>query len=142
MTLRAGADGVLVKRDVVPGNSYDPRDPLLTIVPMDHLWVRGTVAEQDVEKLEIGQPLKVIFPFSSTNREIAGKLEFIDRAIDPETRKARFRTTIPNPEGRVKAGAFVKVEVRVTPERRRAKGKETPGPSPRTKGEGSKSKGN
>jgi RNA polymerase sigma factor (sigma-70 family) len=141
MTLLARADGVLVKRDVVPGNSYDSRDTLLTIVPLDHLWVRGSVDEKDAEKLEIGQPLKVIFPFSSTNREIAGKLEFIDRTIDPGTRKARFRTTIPNPEGRYKAGAYVKVEVQVTSESRRAKGKETPGPSPRAKGDESKANG-
>ena len=124
------------------GNYYDSRDTLLTIVPLDHLWVRGTVAEQDVEKLQLGQPLKVIFAFSSSNREIAGKLEFIDRAIDPDTRKARFRTTIPNPEGRIQGRRLRKVEVQVTPERRRAKGKETPGPSPRSKGEGSKAKGN
>jgi RNA polymerase sigma factor (sigma-70 family) len=142
MTLLARAEGVLVKREVVVGNYYDSRDTLLTIVPMDHLWVRGTVAEQDVEKLELGQPLKVIFPFSSTNREIDGKLEFIDRAIDPDTRKARFRTTIPNLQGRYKAGSYVKVEVQVTPERRRPKGKESPGPSPRPKDEGSKAKGN
>ncbi len=67
ITLRARAGGVLVKRDVVSGNYYDSRDTLLTIVPIDHLWVRGTVAEQDIGRLEIGQPLKVIFPFSSTN---------------------------------------------------------------------------
>ncbi len=131
MILRAPGGGVVVKRDVVPGNFYDSRDTLLTIVPLDHLWVRGTVDEQDVERIEVGQRLKVIFPFSSPKREIAGKVDYIDRAIDAGTHKARFRTTIPNPGGRIKAGSYVKVEVQVAPERPRAEGKASPGPSPR-----------
>ena len=141
MTLRAVADGVLVKRDVVRGNLYDPRDTLLTIVPLDHLWVRGNVDEEDAERIEVGQPLKVIFPFASSGREIAGKVDFIDRTIDAGTRKARFRTTISNPRGRIKAGAYVKVEVQVAAEKRRTEGKESPDPTSRPGGEGSRARG-
>ena len=41
------------------------------------------------------------------------KLEFIDHQIDPETRSARFRTSIPNPEGRLKAGMFVRMVLEI-----------------------------
>ncbi len=114
MILRARADGVVVKRDVVPGNYYDSKDTLLTIAPLDHLWVRGGVSELDADKVEVGQKLTVIFPFS--HREIESKIDYIDKAIDPDTRSAKFRATIPNPGGKVKAGAFVKVQVHVPPE--------------------------
>jgi cobalt-zinc-cadmium efflux system membrane fusion protein len=113
MILRARADGVVVKRDVVPGNYYDSKDTLLTIAPLDHLWVRGGVSELDADKVEVNQELKVVFPFA--NREIKSKIDYIDKAIDPETRSAKFRTTIPNPGGRAKAGAFVRVQVYVPP---------------------------
>jgi cobalt-zinc-cadmium efflux system membrane fusion protein len=117
MTLRARADGVVVKRDVVQGNYYDSSSgtALLTIAPLDHLWVRGGVSELDAEKVEVGQTVKVILPFSVTDREIPSKVDYIDKAIDPDTRSAKFRATIPNPGGRVKAGAFVKVQVQVPP---------------------------
>jgi cobalt-zinc-cadmium efflux system membrane fusion protein len=113
MILRARAGGVVVKRDVVPGNYYDSKDTLLTIAPLDHLWVRGGVSELDADKVEINQKLKVVFPFS--NIELPSKIDYIDKAIDPDTRSAKFRTTIPNPGARAKAGAFVRVQVFVPP---------------------------
>jgi cobalt-zinc-cadmium efflux system membrane fusion protein len=112
MTLRARAGGVVVKRDVVPGNYYDSKDTLLTIAPLDHLWVRGGVSELDADKVQVNQELKVIFPFSHIEKR--SKIDYIDKAIDPDTRSAKFRTTISNPEGS-KAGAFVKVQVFVPP---------------------------
>jgi membrane fusion protein, heavy metal efflux system len=115
MNLRARADGVVVKRDVVQGNYYDSKDTLLTIAPLEHLWVRGGVSELDAENVEVGQAVKVIFPFSVSNREIVSQVDYIEKAIDPDTRSAKFRATIPNPGGRAKAGAFVKVQVQVPP---------------------------
>jgi cobalt-zinc-cadmium efflux system membrane fusion protein len=117
MTLRARADGYVVKRTVVKGNYYDSQlnDDLMTIAPLDHLWVRGQVSELDAEKVQVGQTLKVIFPFSDSEPEIVAKVDYIDKAIDPDTRSAKFRSTITNPGGRVKAGAFVKVQVQIPP---------------------------
>jgi membrane fusion protein, heavy metal efflux system len=113
MILRARADGVVVKRDVVQGNYYDSKDTLLTIAPLDHLWVRGGVSELDADQVEVGQAVTVVFPFS--HREMESTIAYIDKAIDPDTRAAKFRTTIPNPGGQAKAGAFVKVQVKVRP---------------------------
>jgi cobalt-zinc-cadmium efflux system membrane fusion protein len=117
MTLRARADGVVVKRDVVNGNFYDSSSgtALLTIAPLDHLWVRGGVSELDADKVELGQEVKVIFPFAVADAEVPSTIAYIDKAIDPETRAAKFRVTIPNPGARYKAGAFVKVQVMVRP---------------------------
>ena len=64
MILRSRADGVVVERNVVPGNYYTSADLLMTIAPLDHLWVRGSVSELDAEQVEVGQKLKIIFPFS------------------------------------------------------------------------------
>jgi RNA polymerase sigma factor (sigma-70 family) len=107
MILRSRADGIVIRRTVVQGNFYDRKDELMRIAPLDHLWVRGAVGEQDADKVKVGQKLKVVFP--NSGQTIDAKVEYIDRAIDPETRSAKFRTSIPNPEGRFKAGMFVRV---------------------------------
>jgi membrane fusion protein, heavy metal efflux system len=106
-TLRSRADGIVIKRAVVKGNYYDAKDELLTIAPLDRLWVRGNVSEIDADKVQVGQDLHVVFPYAS--RTVPGKVEHIDQAIDPETRAARFRTSIPNPDRSLKAGMFVRV---------------------------------
>jgi cobalt-zinc-cadmium efflux system membrane fusion protein len=113
MILRARADGVVVKRNVVVGNYYDSNDELMVIAPLDHLWVWGNVSELDAEKVEVGQKLEIVFPFS--DRSIDAQVKYIDKAIDPETRSAKFRTTIGNPGGRLKAGMFVKVLAHIAP---------------------------
>lgn len=115
MTLRARGNGVVVKKSAVKGNYFDAKEALMTIAPLDHFWVHGHVSELDAEKVEVGQSLTVIFPFSPSDREIKSKIDYIDQAIDPGTRSARFRTTIPNRKGQIKAGAFVKVKVDISP---------------------------
>ena len=106
MILRGLAAGVVVTRNVVPGNYYTSADLLMTIAPLDHLWVRGSVSRVDADQVEVGQKLKVIFPFS--DRTIDATVGYIDKAIDADTRSAKFRTTIENPSGRLKAGMFVR----------------------------------
>lgn len=113
MILRARAGGTVVERHVVPSNYYDSKDTLLTIVKLDKLWVWGSVSQLDADKIEVNQVLKVIFPYS--NREITSKIAYVDKAIDPNTRAARFRTTIQNPDGRTKANEFVKIVVQIPP---------------------------
>lgn len=113
MTLRSRAGGIVIKRTAVQGNYYDAKDELMEIAPLDHLWVRGSVSELDADKVALGQKLKVIFPYSAT--DIDAKVEYIDKAIDPDTRAAKFRTSIPNPERRLKAGMFVRVLVAIPP---------------------------
>ena len=113
MTVRAIADGIVIKREVVPGNFYDPKDDLMTIAPLDHLWVRGSVSEMDADKVHVGQLLKVVFPYA--HRTVSAKVEYIDKAIDPDTRAAKFRTSIPNPDRLLKSGAYVRVLVDIPP---------------------------
>jgi cobalt-zinc-cadmium efflux system membrane fusion protein len=113
MILRSRADGVVVLRSVVRGNYYTSADLLMTIAPLDHLWVRGSVSELDAEKVKIGQALNIIFPFS--DRTIDAEVKYIDKAIDADSRSAKFRTSISNPNGELKAGMFVRMMLKLPP---------------------------
>lgn len=95
MTIMSKYDGVVVERDVVPGNLYDNNDVLLTISPMEKLWVWGDVFESDQDKVHLGQKWTVVI--KSTNEEIEGRVESIAQGIDPETRTLKIRGSIPNP---------------------------------------------
>ena len=66
------------------GNYYESKAELMQIAPLDHLWVWGSVSELDADKVEVGQKIKVMFPYS--DRTIEDEVEYIDKAIDPETR--------------------------------------------------------
>jgi membrane fusion protein, heavy metal efflux system len=113
MTLRSRSDGIVIKRSVVQGNYYDSTSELMQIAPLDHLWVRGSVSELDADKVEVGQTIRVVFPY--TDKTIDDEVEYIDKAIDPETRAAKFRATIQNPEKKFKSGMFVRVLLEIPP---------------------------
>jgi cobalt-zinc-cadmium efflux system membrane fusion protein len=113
MILRSRADGIVIKRSVVQGTYYDSKDELMQIAPLDHLWVRGSVSELDADKVEVGQKIRIVFPY--TDKTIDDQVEYIDKAIDPETRAAKFRASIPNPGKKFKAGMFVRVLLEIPP---------------------------
>ena len=73
MTIRSPTDGIVISWDAVPGNLYDENDTLMVIAPLDHLWVWGNVYERDLDKVRLGLPWKVRFPF--LDREIQGQVD-------------------------------------------------------------------
>lgn len=109
MTIRSLANGIIIQRDVVPGNLYEKSDVLMTIAPLDRLWVIVSVPEGDAYKVALGQSLRVILPYN--HLEFEEKVEHIDSRIDPVTRSVKFRTSIPNHEGHLRSGMYVRAEL-------------------------------
>lgn len=114
LTLRSPAAGVVIRRDVVAGNIYDESDALLTLAPADHLWVWGEVFENDLSLVSLGQKWNIEFPF--LKKTISGKVEYISENVDPEIHAVRIRTTVPNPDGKLKADMLVRGSLEIAPE--------------------------
>ncbi len=108
MTVLSPIDGVVVERDVVPGNFYDNQNNLLTISPMDELWVWGNVFESDQDKVHIGQKWDILFQFSK--QEFEARVESIANGVDPDTRTLRIRASIRNPDKNLKARMLVRAD--------------------------------
>lgn len=106
-------DGVVVDRDAVPGNFYDQANVMLTISPMDVLWVWGNVSESDLEKVHVGQKWDVMMQF--TKEKFEGKVESIANSVDPETRTLRIRASIPNPGKLLRKGMLVRAYLQIPP---------------------------
>ena len=113
MTIRSPTDGIVISWDAVPGNLYDENDILMVVAPLDHLWVWGNVYERDLDKVRLGLPWKVRFPF--LDREIRGTVDYIANRIDPVTRTIKVRTTIPNPTGELKSDMLVRGILEIPP---------------------------
>ena len=113
MTVLSPSDGVVVERDVVPGNFYDNQNNLLTISPMVELWVWGNVFESDQDKVHIGQKWDILFQFSKQKFE--ARVESIANGVDPDTRTLRIRASIPNPDKNLKARMLVRAILQIDP---------------------------
>jgi cobalt-zinc-cadmium efflux system membrane fusion protein len=109
MTLLSPFDGIVIQRDVVPGNLYDNNDVLLTIAPLDQLWVWANVFERDQAKVKLGQRMTIQFPF--LDRTISGSVEYVASEVDKDSRAVQIRASIPNQDGQLKADMLVRVTV-------------------------------
>jgi cobalt-zinc-cadmium efflux system membrane fusion protein len=113
MTLRSPINGLVIERDVVPGNLYDENDTLLVIAPLDRLWVWGNVFESDLDLVKLGQSWEIRFPF--LEQKLQGKVEYISNRVDPNTHAVRVRTSIPNTEGKLKSDMLVRGMLEIPP---------------------------
>ena len=113
MTRRSPVDGMVVVRDVVPGNLYDKHDTLMVIAQNDVMQVWANMYERDLAAVQIGQDMTVSFPYA--NRRVKGKVQFIDSRVNPETRAVRVRISIPNPDRWIKPEMLVRVETETGP---------------------------
>lgn len=58
-TIVAPATGYVAKRSVQVGSRIMPGTPLLTIVPLDQLWVEANFKESELRDIRVGQPATI-----------------------------------------------------------------------------------
>jgi membrane fusion protein (multidrug efflux system) len=59
-TLPAPVSGYVSKRAVQLGQRVAPGAPLMSVVPLDQLWVDANFKENQLRKLRLGQPVKLV----------------------------------------------------------------------------------
>jgi len=95
--IRATHGGSIV--GVIPhsGERIAQETVMFHITPLDRVWFAARVFEQDLAALQLGQDVEVS---TKARPEVTyhGKLVFIDRVIDPQTRTLLARFEIENPK--------------------------------------------
>ncbi|MDH2404167.1 efflux RND transporter periplasmic adaptor subunit [Bradyrhizobium sp. SSUT18] len=90
-------DGIVLERNAIDGMRVQPGGVLFRIADHSVMWALIDVAERDLGVIARGQPVAVkarSFP----GREFTGKVEVIYPEINKETRTARVRIELQNPE--------------------------------------------
>ncbi len=104
--LRSPLDGVVVERNVVPGEFVDTSTALFGVADVRQMWLTLDVRQDEAKFLSLGQ--SVLFRPSDANDEpeITGSLAWISTAADDETRTVKVRVDLPNEDGRLRANTF------------------------------------
>jgi cobalt-zinc-cadmium efflux system membrane fusion protein len=104
-TLRSPVDGVVVARGASPGLELQGQwsgagtpVELFTIGAQDPLWIVGDVYEMDLPHVRPGQAVDVRVP-AWPGRAFHGRVEWVSDVVDPATRTAKVRCTVPNRDG-------------------------------------------
>lgn len=93
----APRDGIVLERNAIEGMRVQPGGVLFRIADHSVVWALIDVAERDLGMIAKGQPVTVkarSFP----GREFSGKVDVIYPEINKETRTARIRAELQNPD--------------------------------------------
>jgi Cu(I)/Ag(I) efflux system membrane fusion protein len=90
-------DGIVLERNAIEGMRAQPGDVLFRIADHSLVWAIVDVAERDLGSVAIGQRT-IVRARSFPGREFSGKINVIYPQITKETRTARVRVELPNPD--------------------------------------------
>jgi membrane fusion protein, copper/silver efflux system len=97
VTWTAPRDGIVLERNAIEGMRVQPGGVLFRIADHSLVWALIDIAERDLGAVSIGQPVTVkarSFP----GRDFTGKIDVIYPEINKETRTARIRVDLANPD--------------------------------------------
>jgi membrane fusion protein, copper/silver efflux system len=104
----APATGDVIEKKIINGQRVQAGQELYRIADHSHLWVIADVAEADLPAIKIGTRATVMVR-AYMAEPIQGEVTFIYPELRAETRTARVRIEVPNPDGRLKVDMYADV---------------------------------
>ena len=106
----APRDGVVLERNAVEGMRAQPGDVLFRVADTSVVWAMIDVAEHDLGALNTGLPV-IVRARSYPGREFGGKISVIYPQVNRETRTARVRVELANPDAALLPDMYVDAEI-------------------------------
>lgn len=108
VTVRAPISGTVIERLINAGAGIEAGKPLFTVADISTLWIIANVPEAQVGRLRVGAPAEARSAALGGD-VVSGRVTYIDPVLSQETRTARVRVEIKNPQERLKVGMFVEI---------------------------------
>ncbi|WP_245267510.1 efflux RND transporter periplasmic adaptor subunit [Methylosinus sp. LW3] len=106
----APQDGHIMERAAFNGMRAAPGDALFRIVDHSTVWVLADVSERDIGLVAPGQTASVR-PRAFPDRAFSGRVALIYPHLNMETRTARVRIELANPDGLLRGDMYADVEI-------------------------------
>lgn len=110
LTFEAPVDGYIVNKTAIQGMYVTPEMELYHIADLSKVWVMITLYEYDIATVKTGDEVAIQLPYDPT-QAFGAKVSYVYPEIEPETRTAKARIELRNPEQNLKPGMFVNVEI-------------------------------
>jgi cobalt-zinc-cadmium efflux system membrane fusion protein len=105
---RMANPGVDVQGQLAGGNAVE----LFTIGELDKVYVLADVHELDLSSFRKGDEMRIRV-VSYPDRVFTGRVDWISAALDPQTRTARVRCVLDNPERLLKPEMYASLELQI-----------------------------
>ncbi|QDE90551.1 efflux transporter periplasmic adaptor subunit [Myxococcus xanthus] len=110
--LSAPFAGTVVARDAVAGRHASAGQPLIQVADLSTMWALLEIPEADAAQVRAGQRVTLTFE-SMPGQTRDATLTRVGASVDRTSRTVRARVELPNPDGALKAGLFLRARVQV-----------------------------
>lgn len=102
--------GTVIDKTAMEGARFRAGEALFRIVDTTNMWVMAEVYEQDLAYVKVGDAARVTVN-AWPDRAFDGRVTFIYPGLGKESRSARLRIEVANPDGRLRADMAATVEI-------------------------------
>ena len=110
----ASLGGVVVERKLATGQVVQPADTLFVVADLSRVWAVAQVPEQQIGLVSVGQPVSIEVP-ALNNERLVGKLIYVGKTVNPETRTVLVRSELDNRDGRLKPAMLASMLILAKP---------------------------
>lgn len=106
LRIAAPFEGLLETDTAELGALLQPGSPCATVIQLDPIKIVGFVAEADVDRIAVGAlgGARLV-----SGAEVAGRVTFLSRSADTETRTFRVEMTVPNADLSIRDGQTAEI---------------------------------
>lgn len=115
LTLTSPIQGVVVVRKANLGAFLSPAERAFVVADLTELWASLEVHESDVSYLHLGAEVELTVD-AHPGQIFKGKLSLVDPQVGTASRAVRARVSVPNPEGILRPGLFVRAQIQLPPD--------------------------
>jgi membrane fusion protein (multidrug efflux system) len=109
-TIRAPFSGILGIRKVNLGQYLSAGSAVVPLQSLDPIYVDFGVPQQSARQVRVGGNLRVTSE-DLVGQGFPGRVTALDSVIDETTRNVQVQATLSNPQGKLRPGMFVQVDV-------------------------------
>jgi len=111
-TIRAPFSGVLGIRQANLGQYLAAGSPIVPLQSLNPIYVNFSVPQQVIGQVKVGDTVRLRTE-NLAGLKFTGRVNAMDSIVDQATRNIQIQATLANPEGKLRPGMFVQVEVGV-----------------------------
>lgn len=110
LTLSAPIGGIVMEKAALQGLHFGAGDMLYRIVDLSAVWLLADVFEQDLAQIRPGQSATITVQ-AYPGRVFEGRVAFVYPTVNAQTRTAKVRIEVPNPDLLLKTDMYATVEI-------------------------------
>ena len=112
LTIYSPASGYVTQKMAVQGMRVMAGEKLFDIVDLSSVWIVADIYEYELPLIKVGQTARIGLSYFP-GKEFTSRVDYIYPSLASDTRTAKVRFTIPNPDGSLKPQMFTNVEIKM-----------------------------